>query len=208
MFVQQIKLKQLKVPAKRLRRLYSSTVDVQLALSDYPSQMASAYLAALSSGKGIQLLLGLYLAESRCSVFFLPEIGEIAPAKADEVFEEGLEFAESMGFVLADADIRHMRPEQLDNYWRELPLCRKPAEPKPVEKNLIEKKLVKQKQGKKPPIEKKVLVPDTRADAKQRTEPLTPPLPPVKEVSLDPVVSLEERRVRCKESLGRFLASL
>ena len=183
MFVQHKKLTYLNLPYTRLRRLYSSTVDVQVALQDFPAQMASAHLAALTSSKGIQLLLGLYLVDSCRSVFFLPQEGEVASDKAENLFQEGLEFAESIGFVLADADINQLRPDQLDAYWRKLPICRKPVESATADNKAAE--------GIKLPLPAEEKVPA-----------------PVKKVAPQPSISLEERRKRCKESLGRFLASL
>lgn len=208
MFVQQKKLTFLTLPSNRVRRLLASTVSIQVALSGFPSQMASAYLVALKSGKGIQILLGFYLEESKRSVFFLPDAGEVAPEKADALFEEGMEFAESIGFVLADADIHQMSPEQLDSYWRKLPVCVMPAEPAPVKESVPPevKETVKEKK-------------ESSVDATIKKEPPVvvkrePPVekklapPPVKAPVPKPSVSLEERQKRCKESLGRFLAAL
>jgi hypothetical protein len=181
MFVQQKKLNCLNMPAKRLRRLYCSTVDLQVALQGFPAQMASAYLASLTAAGGAQIVLGLYLVESGCAVFFLPRSGEVAAEMAEQVLQEGLEFAESMGFVLADADIHRLRPEKLEAYWKSLPIC---VAPKPV--------------ASEPPA--------VTIAAPQ------PPATPAVEVSPPPeaekAVSLEERKNRCRESLGRFLAAL
>ncbi|HEX9778856.1 MAG TPA: hypothetical protein VGA63_11965 [Geopsychrobacteraceae bacterium] len=177
MFVQQKKLTFLNLPATRVRRLYVSTVDVPVALQDFPAQRASACLAALASGNGIQVLLGLYLADSCRSIFFLPAAGEVAPHQAEPLLQEGLEFAESIGFVMADADIHLLRPEQLDAYWRNLPICRKPADSEAAKQRA------------------------SLAAEKPGSAPVTAAVAP-------PTLSPDETRQRCKESLGRFLASL
>lgn len=188
MFVPQKKLTFLNLPSKRVRKLFVSTVDVQIALPDYPSQMATAYLAALLAGKGIQVLLAFYLVESDRSVFFLPQSGEVAPENVDSMLHEGLDFAESMGFVMADADVHQLGPEQLENYWRDLPICKKPV----VQ---AVKKIPDVK-----PVEKK------QTDAAQ-SPPKKEEVVAVEVVQTEPELSLEERMSRCKESLGRFLAS-
>ena len=180
MFVQQKKMTYLNLPAKHLRRLYASTVDVQLALPDFPAQMSSAYLVALSSGKNIQVLLGLYLVKSGRSVIFLPQAGEVAADKADTVLQGGLEFAESMGFVLADADIHKLSPDKLEAFWHDLPICTKPAAVKPSA----------QKRAAQP------IASGTDKVAGEEANKAADQVP------------LEERRRLCKESLGRFLASL
>lgn len=195
MFVQQKKLTHLNMPSKRLRRFFSSTVDVQIALPGYPAQMASAYLSALASRGGIQVILGLFLVQSRCSVFFLPPSGEVAPEQAEMMVQSGLEFAESMGFVLADADIHKLRPEKLDALWTGLPICNPPA-PEPVtpEPEVATEK-TEAVATKQPPVTKPA-VPKVQQEI------------PVEEKKQKPVYTIEERRKRCKESLGRFLASL
>ncbi|MDT8421085.1 MAG: hypothetical protein RQ754_11690 [Desulfuromonadales bacterium] len=192
MFVQQQNLSFLNLPAKRLRRLFSSTVDEQVALQDYPAQMTSVYLVGLASNSGIQILLGFYLRDSRRSVFFAPPGGEVALDKAEAVFQEGLEFAESMGFILADADIHQYNQQQLDSFWRGLPICRRYVPPEPQPGQAPDKQIV----NAQPAIEAQVEV---------RKE---PPVVVVREGQIPPAVDLKERRKRCRESLGRFLASL
>jgi len=220
MFVQQKKLTVLTLPSSRVRRLLTSTVDVQVALSGFPSQMASAYLVALKSGVGIQVVLGFFLADSRISVFFLPEAGEVTAEKADSMLEDGLEFAESIGFVLADADVDLMTPEQLDKYWRKLPICNKFTGSVPVTKKTMavmkapvtqtavdaEKTPVTQTavDVERTPVPRKVIDAEVNPVTEVRK---VAPLP-ARVAASKPPVSLEERRSRCKESLGRFLAAL
>ncbi|PLX89763.1 MAG: hypothetical protein C0619_10595 [Desulfuromonas sp.] len=216
MFVQQQNLSFLNLPATRLRRLFSSTVDEQVALPDYPAQMASVYLIGLASNNGIQVLLAFYLRDSRRSVFFVPPGGDVAFDQAEAVLQEGLEFAESMGFILADADIHQYNPEQLDSFWRGLPICRRYVTPEPHPVAKPETPCVAAKATIEPPAEvRKEPSTEVRKEAPAEVRKEAPaevrkeaPAEMAKEVRIPPVVDLKERRKRCRESLGRFLASL
>ena len=124
MFVQHQQLKVLTVPATKVARLNTSASTVQLAFNGYPPQVAEAYLVALSGGNKVLILVGFYLTESKTSIFFVPQQGEVPVEEIEPVFEEGFVFAESMGFILSETDYHLLASEDQQRLWQSLPICR------------------------------------------------------------------------------------
>ncbi len=213
MFVLQKQLSVLNVPSSRVAKLYRSGSDLQLTLPDLPSQLASAFLVLLKGAGKVQVLVGLHLARSCCSIFYLSDVGEVAAEFADRELEAGLDFAESMGFVLEDIEFGRMTEEQQEIYWKGLPICRRKAQGNvPV----ADSKPVEEKPS--PVINAKKKLPGSAPTADPEPETVPPTQPPVATARLkssDAVVSnasgkndmLTKRQV-LKERLGRFLASL
>lgn len=124
MFVQHKQLKFLNVPASKISRLNTSAYSIQLALPGYLPQMAAAYLVALAGGSKVLVVVGLHLADSEASVFFVPKQGEVPVEDAERVFEEGFVFAESMGFVLNETDFHLMSTQDQQALWAAMPVSR------------------------------------------------------------------------------------
>ncbi len=124
MFVQHKQLKFLNVPPSKVSRLNTSAYSIQLALPDYKPQMAAAYLVALAGGAKVLVVVGLHLAESKASVFFVPKQGEVPVEEAERVFEEGFVFAESMGFVLNETDYHLMSNQDQQELWASMPISK------------------------------------------------------------------------------------
>lgn len=122
MFVQHKQLKFLNVPASKVSRLNTSAYSIQLALPGHAPQMAAAYLAALAGGARVLVVVGLHLADSGRSVFFVPKRGEVPVEDAERVFDEGFVFAESMGFVLNETDFHLMSNEDQQKVWASMPI--------------------------------------------------------------------------------------
>ncbi len=123
MFIQHKQLKVLKVPAAKVARLNTSASNVQLALSGYPPQLAAAYLVALAGGNKVLILVGFHLLESKESIFFVPQQGEVPVEETESIFEEGFVFAESMGFVLSETDYHLLSAADQQQLWQSLPIC-------------------------------------------------------------------------------------
>jgi len=142
MFIQHKQLKNLNVPAEKVTHLHSASSSVQLAFAGYPPQLCRAYLLQISGGGKVLIVVAFYLAENQCSIFFVPKFGELSSEEAEEVYEEGYGFVESMGFVLTETDY-HLLPEQKKHsYWAALPICRPPR--KKVAKNSVSAEKAKQ----------------------------------------------------------------
>jgi len=181
MFVQHPQLKVLNVPASKVVRLNTSGGSAQMVFTGYPSQMCSAYLASINSGSKVLVVVGFYLQESRQSIFFVPKTGEIQVEKAEQTFEEGIIFAETMGFVLSETDYHLLSADDQQKLWSSLPICRIEAAPVPKE------------------------TAKSTSSASSAAQPEKPQRKETVEVTED---KLNEYRERSLKSLGRFLSSM
>ena len=136
MFIQHKQLKSLNVPAGKVAHLHSASSSVQLAFAGYPPQLCRAYLLQISGGSKVLIVVAFYLAESQCSIFFVPKFGELPAEDAEEVYEEGYSFVESMGFVLTETDYHLLSEQKKQIYWPSLPICRPPVKT-PAEKPAV-----------------------------------------------------------------------
>jgi len=134
MFIQHKQLKSLKVPAAKVTHLHSASSSVQLAFAGYPPQLCRAYLLQISGGNKVLIVVAFYLAESQCSIFFVPKFGELPTEDAEAAYEEGYSFVESMGFVLTETDYHLLSEQKKQLYWTALPICRPPIKA-PIEKS-------------------------------------------------------------------------
>ncbi|MDX2495119.1 MAG: hypothetical protein QNK27_09185 [Desulfuromusa sp.] len=131
MFIQHKQLKSLNVPAEKVTHLHAASSSVQLAFSGYPPQLCRAYLLKVSGGDKVLIVVAFYLAESQCSIFFVPKFGELPAEESEQVYEEGYSFVESMGFILNETDY-HLFPELKKKvYWTALPICQPPRKKEP-----------------------------------------------------------------------------
>jgi hypothetical protein len=125
MFVQHKQLEVLNVPASRIARLNTSASSVQLAFPGFAPQLAASYLMAVSRGDKVLIVVAFFLSESKHSIFFVPQQGEVSVEKAEAVFNEGFVFAESMGFILGETDFHLLSNEDQQKLWQSLPICQK-----------------------------------------------------------------------------------
>ena len=126
MFIQHKQLKSLNVPAEKVVHLHSSSSRVQLAFAGYSPQLCQAYLLQISGGNKVLIVVAFYLAESRCSIFFVPKFGELPIEDAEAIYEEGYSFVESMGFVLTETDFHLLSAQKKQSYWAALLICQPP----------------------------------------------------------------------------------
>jgi hypothetical protein len=124
MFIEHKQLKVLSVPASKVARLNSSGCNVQMAFPGFPPQMCASYLVSLTSGDKVLVVVAFYLSESRQSIFFIPNRGEVPVEEAEQTFEQGFVFAESMGFVLNETDYHLLSAVDQQKLWSSLPICR------------------------------------------------------------------------------------
>lgn len=123
MFVQHKQLKVLNVPASKVARLNTSGCNVQMAFPGYPPQLCGSYLVSLTSGNKVLVLVAFYLSESKKSIFFVPKCGEVSVEEAEETFDEGFVFAESMGFVLNETDFHLLSTADQKKLWSSMAIC-------------------------------------------------------------------------------------
>lgn len=73
----------------------------------------------------MQVLVGLFLAKSRCNIFYVSDSGEVPLELVEQELAAGQIFAESMGFILNDSQLGRMSAEQQEVYWNALPICQR-----------------------------------------------------------------------------------
>jgi hypothetical protein len=115
-------IKCLDIPASQVFHLERSLSAVQVALPGLPSQEATAYLCVFSAEKGLRVALVLHLHTSQRLAFYLHEGADAPQKEADRLIEVGLDFAESLGFMLSDVDYRKLDKQHRVFIWDSLPL--------------------------------------------------------------------------------------
>ncbi len=127
MFIQHKQLTFLAAPATKVTSLQSSPSAIQLAFSGFSPQPCRAYLLQLTGGGKALVMVAFYLLESRRTIFFVPEKGEVPLTQISRIYEDGNEFIESMGFVLTESDFHLLSPADKQKYWEKLPITQPPA---------------------------------------------------------------------------------
>jgi hypothetical protein len=122
MFQWRKEMDRLDIPATQVFHLERSLSAVQVALPGLPSQEATAYLCVFSSDKGLRVALVLHLHTSRRLAFYLREGVDAPQREAGRLIEEGVNFAESLGFMLSNVDFRKLATQQRSALWNSLPL--------------------------------------------------------------------------------------
>lgn len=115
------KIEKLDVSAAETRKLFRSMRDVQLALPGLPSQEASAYLCQYQAEKQVVTVAVFHLHRSSQLAFYFSEPRGVAAQKADRLLDQGLNFVESMGFLLSDMDLDLMEDADREMLWESLP---------------------------------------------------------------------------------------
>lgn len=174
--------KTLNVPAGRVLQLERSLADFTVALPGLSPQPARAFLCAYQEQRGIRVAVVLQLLDSRSHAFYLNQEGELGPEEAARAFDQGRQFAESLGFMLGVMDYRDLPAEKRQRVWQQLTFLH--AQP-----------AAGQSAGTRPGAARQPPVKAADAAAK------APPRPPSPE-------EMALRRRRFIENLGRLLAML
>lgn len=110
------------VPADRVVHLFRSMRDVQLALPGTQSQLASAYICQYKKDAGVCTVAVFHLHKSNLLAFYLGDPPVVPVGKTDSMLDQGLNFIESMGFLMTDQDIHLLDDADRDMLWSSLPL--------------------------------------------------------------------------------------
>lgn len=110
------------VPADRVVHLFRSMRDVQLALPGNQSQLASAYICQYKKDAGVCTVAVFHLHKSNLLAFYLGDPPVVPVGKTDSMLDQGLNFIESMGFLMTDQDIHLLDDADRDMLWSSLPL--------------------------------------------------------------------------------------
>ncbi len=214
------KLKRLDIPAKNVLRLQHSLGDIQIALPGITAQHAKVYVCAFDTEHGLRVTVAFHLRDVNNVVFYLNDNRNISRKDLGAVMNEGLRFAETLGFILVDLDIHRMEPAKRHTLWESLPLKNLPKSVAP-EKLSTEKNPAKaQARTENQPALKSGVAEKGVADKSQQHQ-----TPSVEEIDLglpratalatlrrkkNPPTAeeLEAKRKSLRENLGRFLSSM
>ena len=122
MFIRDESIHGIDVPADNVVHLYRSMREVQLALPGVSAQQASAYLCQYKQPDGIATVAAFHLHKSGILAYYFSDPRVVPKQKMDDMLNQGLNFVESMGFLLTDQDIHLMDQADLKNMWESLPL--------------------------------------------------------------------------------------
>lgn len=123
MFIRDDSLKRLDIDVADVVQLWRSANPVQVALEGHTGQRAGAYLCFFRIEQALKAFFALELYDSRCLVFFAPEQADcIHETQMKDVVDEGLFFAESMGFLMTDLEIQTLGRQEQEQLWMQLSL--------------------------------------------------------------------------------------
>jgi len=203
------------IPASKVVHLFRSMREVQLALPGVSAQEASAFLCQHQTDEGVETVAVFHLHKSRVLAFYYSDPRVVAEQKIDSMLDQGLNFVESMGFLMTDQDIHLLKDADQEMLWASLPL--KAGLPDEVDvqpvatpaEKLAEKPDVKVKSAKVAPVAaekkeapaKKKDAPVEKADSKaiQVEVPVAEP---------EKVASKEEPEVAPAENVDDLLAAV
>jgi len=110
------------VSADKVVHLFRSMRDVQLALPGIHAQLASAYICQYEKESGVCTAAVFHLHKSNLLAFYLDDPPITSADKTDSMLDQGLNFIESMGFLMTDQDIHLLDAADRDMLWSSLPL--------------------------------------------------------------------------------------
>lgn len=188
MFTWDESINRIDVSANEVVHLFRSMRDVQLALPGIPAQQASAYLCQYKQPEGIATVAAFHLNKSRVLAFYFSDPRVVPEQKMDNMLNQGLNFVESMGFLLTDQDIHLMDVSDQQMLWESLPLkagldvetaSSEPTQTKPSVTTTVEKPAVSRVDSSSNSVKQKPVV-ETVASSKAATK-QSPVVEPVRE---------------------------
>ncbi|BDG06212.1 hypothetical protein [Anaeromyxobacter oryzae] len=118
------------VPALREQvvAIVESINQPQVSIPGKPSQGVSGHLCGIRNGSGsFSIFVGLHLPKSGENVIYLHERRQLTTAEEYRQVEiEGLQFLESMGFMLDNLNFRNLSPAAQDETLARIPLFSPP----------------------------------------------------------------------------------
>jgi len=186
------------IPASKVVHLFRSMREVQLALPGVSAQEASAFLCQHQTDEGVETAAVFHLHKSRLLAFYYSDPRVVAEQKTDSMLDQGLNFVESMGFLMTDQDIHLLKDDDQEMLWASLPL--KAGLPDEVDVKPVATPAEKLAEKKEAPAKKKD-APVKKADSKAvKVE--VPVAEPEK------VASKEEPEVAPAENVDDLLAAV
>lgn len=122
MFLWDKSIQQIDISVRSVLHLFRSMRDVQLALPGISAQQATAYLCQYKQEKDIATVAVFQMHSSNILAFYFSDPKGASEAESESVLEQGLNFVESMGFLLTDQDIHLLSTSDQEMLWDSLPL--------------------------------------------------------------------------------------
>jgi hypothetical protein len=110
------------IPANRIVALFRSMREVQLALPGVSAQEAIAFLCQYHMDGGVATIAVFHLYKSRVLAFYRSDPQVVPEQNADSLLDQGLNFVESMGFLMTDQDLHLLNEADQEMLWASLPL--------------------------------------------------------------------------------------
>ena len=110
------------VPANKVLHLFRSMREVQLALPGVSAQQASAFLCQYQVEEGVATVAIFHLHKSKVLSFYFSDPRVVPEQKTDSLLDQGLNFVESMGFLMTDQDIHLLDVSDQEMLWASLPI--------------------------------------------------------------------------------------
>lgn len=110
------------IPASKVVHLFRSMREVQLALPGVSAQEASAFLCQYQMKEGVGTVAVFHLHKKRLLAFYYSDPRVVSVQKTDSMLDQGLNFVESMGFLMTDQDIHLLGDADQEMLWASLPL--------------------------------------------------------------------------------------
>lgn len=110
------------LPADKVLHLFRSMREVQLALPGVSAQQASSYLCQYQAEGGVATVAVFHLHKSKVLSFYFCEPRIVSENETDSMLDQGLNFVESMGFLMTDQDIHLLDAADKEMLWASLPV--------------------------------------------------------------------------------------
>lgn len=110
------------IPASKVVHLFRSMRELQLALPGVSAQQASAFLCQYQVEGGICTVTVFHLQKSQALAFYVSDPPVVPDQKTDSMLDQGLNFVESMGFLMTDQDIHLLDEADQEMLWTSLPI--------------------------------------------------------------------------------------
>ena len=110
------------IPAGKVVHLFRSMREVQLALPGVSAQQGSAFLCQYQAEGGIATVAVFHLHKSKVLSFYFSTPRIVPEHQTDTMLDQGLNFVESMGFLMSDQDIQLLDAADQEMLWASLPI--------------------------------------------------------------------------------------
>jgi hypothetical protein len=118
------------VVREQLVALVESINQPQVSIPGKASQQVLGHLAGVRNGNGtFSIYVSLHLPKSGENVVYLHDRRQLGVDDYRDVEVEGLQFLESMGFMLDNLNFRNLSPEVQDQTLKRVPLFSPPRPP-------------------------------------------------------------------------------